>query len=73
MPLGRFLAYAFVGCAVFCFGLTGAGWAVGSHYKSVRSGLDYAAIVLIIVLLVYFLARWRRRSRLAARASDSAS
>jgi membrane protein DedA with SNARE-associated domain len=73
MPLARFLLYALAGCAVFCFGLAAAGWAVGSNYKSVRSGLDYAAIALILLLVVYFLVRWKRRSRLAARASDPAS
>ena len=62
MPLGRFLVYALVGCAVFCFGLAGAGWGVGSHYKSVRSGLDYAAIALIVLLVVFLLVRWRRHS-----------
>ena len=72
MPLGRFLLFAVLGCAVFCFGLAGAGWAVGSHYKSVRSGLDVAAFVLMALLLVFFLVRWIRRSRLAARASDPA-
>ena len=72
VPLGRFLVFALVGCAVFCFGLAGAGWAVGSNYSHVRSYLDYAAIAAIVLVVVFFLVRWVRASRLGGRASDPA-
>ena len=64
MPLGRFLVFALAGCAVFCFGLAGVGWAVGSHYNRVRSGLDYAVVALVALAIVFFLVRWWRRSTL---------
>jgi len=64
MPLGRFLVFALAGCALFCFGLAGVGWAVGSHYNRVRSGLDYAVVALVALAIVFFLVRWWRRSTL---------
>jgi len=72
VPFGRFVVFALFGCAVFCFGLAGVGWAVGSNYDSVRSYLDYAVIGLVVLLLAYLLIRRRRVSRLAGRASDPA-
>jgi membrane protein DedA with SNARE-associated domain len=72
VPPGRFLLFALVGCGVFCFGLAGVGWAVGSNYDHVRSYLDYAVIGLVVLLVSYFLVRRRRASRLANRASDPA-
>jgi membrane protein DedA with SNARE-associated domain len=72
MPLGRFLLFALAGCAVFCFALAGVGWAVGSHYSRVRTGLDYAVVALILLVIVLLITRWWRRSRLGGRASDTA-
>ncbi|MFL5917811.1 MAG: DedA family protein [Gaiellaceae bacterium] len=66
VPFGRFMFFAFIGCAVFCFGLAGIGWAVGSHYDSVRKYLDYAVIAGAALALLYL------ASRLAGRASDPA-
>jgi membrane protein DedA with SNARE-associated domain len=65
MPFGRFMLSALVGCAVFCFGLAGVGWAVGSHYDSVHKYLDYVVIAGVTLALLYL------ASRLASRASDS--
>jgi len=70
MRLGRFLVFALAGCAVFCFGLAGVGWAVGSHYERVRSALDYAVVAVVLLLIAVFLVRRRRQSRLGGRASD---
>jgi len=72
MPLARFLALAFVGCAVFCFGLAAGGWAVGSSYGSVRRYLDYVVVVAILLLVAWLIARWRRSTRLAPRGPDPA-
>jgi membrane protein DedA with SNARE-associated domain len=72
VPLGRFLVFALVGCAVFCFGLAGLGWAVGSHYDRVRHYVDYAAVAAVLLLIVALVVRKRRSSRLAGRASDPA-
>jgi membrane protein DedA with SNARE-associated domain len=75
MPLGRFLPAAVVGCAVFCFGLAAAGWALGSSYDELHNVLRDAAIVLIVLALLaagYAIWRARRSSRLTRRASDTA-
>ena len=72
VPFVRYLVLAVLGCAVFCFGLAGIGWAVGSHYDRVRSALDYAVAAAIVCVIVLFVVRRWRRSRLSARASDPA-
>lgn len=66
VPFIRFLGLAAIGCAVFCFGLAGIGWAVGSNYDSVRKYLDYAVIAAVALALLYL------ASRLFGRASDPA-
>jgi membrane protein DedA with SNARE-associated domain len=72
MPLVRFLLLALVGCAVFCVGMAGIGWVVGSNYDHFRKYLDIAVAVGVVALLASFLVRRRRRTRLASRASDPA-
>jgi membrane protein DedA with SNARE-associated domain len=72
MPVGRFLALALVGCTVFCFGLAGGGWAVGSSYGSVRRYLDYVVIAALVLLVAWVTVRWRRSTKLAARGPDPA-
>jgi len=62
VPFGRFLAFAALGCAVFCFGLAGVGWAVGSSYDSVRKYLDYAVIAAVALALLYLASRLSRRA-----------
>jgi membrane protein DedA with SNARE-associated domain len=71
MRLGRFLALAIVGCAAFCFGLAGAGWAVGKSYERFHHDfrfVDYAVLAVVVLVAVWLLLRWRtaRRGRLAA-------
>jgi membrane protein DedA with SNARE-associated domain len=66
VPFFRFLGLAAIGCAVFCFGLAGIGWAVGSNYDSVRKYLDYFVIAAVALGLLYL------ASRLSRRASDPA-
>ncbi len=72
MPLVRFLLLALGGCAVFCFGLAGIGWAVGSSYGSVRRYVDYVAIAALAAAVVWLIARWRASSRLTSRGPDPA-
>lgn len=72
MPLLRFLLLALVGCTVFCFGLAGVGWAVGSSYGSVRRYVDYFAIAALVVFVVWLIARWKASSRLTSRGPDPA-
>jgi membrane protein DedA with SNARE-associated domain len=72
VPLGRFVAFAFVGCAAFCFALAGAGWAVGSSYSSVRRYLDYVIAAGIVGALAYLLVRRRWFNRLRPRGANPA-
>jgi len=67
VPFLRFLALAALGCAVFCFGLAGVGWAVGSNYDSVRKYLDYAVIAAVALGLLYLASRLSRRASNPAR------
>jgi membrane protein DedA with SNARE-associated domain len=71
MPFAKFIPLAAIGCAVFCFGLAGIGYAVGSNYSTVRRYLDYVVIAAVVVLVVYIAARWRS-SRLPRRGPDPA-
>jgi membrane protein DedA with SNARE-associated domain len=72
IPLARFLPLAVVGCAAFCFGLAGAGWALGSSYVRFHHDFRYAEIAIaaaIVALLAYLILR-RRSTTLARRAAD---
>jgi membrane protein DedA with SNARE-associated domain len=71
VQLARFVVLAICGCAAFCFALAGVGWAVGSHYESVRRYLDYVVAAAIVAGIAFVVAR-RRSSRLASRGADSA-
>jgi len=67
VPFARFVAFAALGCAVFCFGLAGVGWAVGSNYDNVRKYLDYAVIAAVALALLYLASRLSRRASNPAR------
>lgn len=70
MPLGRFSIYSLIGAVPFVLGFALAGEALGSEWKSVRKGFEYAdyAIVALIVLAVAFgvVRRVRARRQLTA-------
>jgi len=67
-PLHRLAA---VGCAAFCFAFAGIGWAVGSHYASVRKYVDYVVLAAILIGIAYVLIRVAS-SRLARHGRDPA-
>ena len=72
VPFAKFLLLALVGCAVFCVGLGGAGWALGTAYTNAHHDLryvEYAVVAGVLLLAAYLLyvARVRR-----ARATDPA-
>jgi len=70
MDLRLFAPLAFIGCIPFCFGLAGAGYALGSHWGRVHSAfrwVDYAIVAGAVLLALYLLFR-RRPSRLSPRA-----
>jgi len=70
LELRRFAPLALVGCIPFCFGLGGAGYALGSHWSRVHSAFRYVDWVIVAgaVLLVLYLMLRKRTSRLSPRA-----
>ena len=75
MPLLRFTVLTFLGCVPWCFGIAGAGWALGSRYEEFDHNFryaDYTVAALLLALAVLWWARRRRTTKLARRASDPA-
>jgi membrane protein DedA with SNARE-associated domain len=76
MPLGRYTALTVPGSAAWCFGLAGAGWALGAHWEDFHHAFryaDYAVVAAVVAALGYLVYR-RVMARLArrARAADTA-
>jgi membrane protein DedA with SNARE-associated domain len=70
MPIGRYTVLTFLGTLPWCFGIAGAGWALGSSYEHFHHDFAYAeyAVVAAVVALVGawgFRAFRRRRTRRA--------
>lgn len=75
MPLGRFTVLTFLGCIPWCFGIAGAGWALGSRYERFHHNFRYVDIavgVLLVLAAVAWYVRRRRTTKLARRGSDPA-
>jgi membrane protein DedA with SNARE-associated domain len=74
MPLGRFTLYSVLGTIPWCFGLAGAGWALGSSWHRFHDDFRYVEVAIVVValaLLVWYLRR-RRVTKMDRRASDPA-
>jgi len=74
MPLGRFTLYSVLGTIPWCFGIAGAGWALGSSWETFHHDFRYVEALVgigVLALLVWYLRR-RRATRMARRASDPA-
>ena len=75
VPAARFAALAFLGCIPWCFGLAGAGWALGRSYNRLHHDFKYVYFTLAVLAvagIAYWLWRRKRASKLARpRASDS--
>lgn len=70
MPLVRYTALTIPGSAAWCFGLAGAGWALGAHWEEFHHAFryaEYAVVGVIVLAAVAVFLRWRS-SRLARRA-----
>ncbi len=75
MPLLRFTVLTALGCVPWCFGIAGAGWALGSGYERFHHDFRYvevAVVVLLVAAAVAWYVRRRRASKLASRAADPA-
>ena len=71
MPLGRFTVLTFLGSALWCFGIAGAGWALGSSYERFHHDfayVEYLVLAAVIVLAAWLILRWR--SSVAERRSE---
>jgi membrane protein DedA with SNARE-associated domain len=74
MRLRRLLPLALVGCTVFCGGVAGIGWAVGSSWHTARhylSYVDYLVVAAIVLGAVYLALRRRRSSTIRARGNEA--
>ena len=74
MPLGRFTLYSVLGTIPWCFGIAGAGWALGSSWETFHHDFRYVEVLVVVAILalgVWYLRR-RRASKMARRASDPA-
>jgi membrane protein DedA with SNARE-associated domain len=75
VPFRKFLPLAFAGSAVFCFGLGGAGWALGTAYTHAHRDLryvDYAVVAGVVLLAAYLILRWLKAAKVSRRARDPA-
>jgi membrane protein DedA with SNARE-associated domain len=70
LDLRRFAPLALLGCIPFCFGLGGAGYALGSRWDRVHDAFRYVDWIVVAgaVLLALYLLLRRRTSRLSPRA-----
>jgi membrane protein DedA with SNARE-associated domain len=61
MAFAKFLVFTFIGCAVWCTGLSLLGYSLGATYDHVQKSFSYATYVLLVlaVLAVAFLI-WHR-------------
>jgi membrane protein DedA with SNARE-associated domain len=74
MPLGRFTLYSVLGTIPWCFGIAGAGWALGSSWETFLHDFRYVEVLVgvgVLALLVWYLRR-RRATKMGRRASDPA-
>jgi membrane protein DedA with SNARE-associated domain len=77
MRFGPYTVFTLIGSAIWCFGLAGIGWAVGSSWKTFHNDfrfVDYAVAALVVFGIGYIVyrARTRRRQRAEAGARPGA-
>jgi membrane protein DedA with SNARE-associated domain len=74
MPLVPYTLLSLAGSAVWAFAFAGAGYGLGTSYKSFDHSfhyVEYAVVALIVVGLAYLVYRWTTAARVGARADDS--
>ena len=75
MPLLRFTVLTFLGSIPWCFGIAGAGYALGTRYEEFHHNFryaDYTVAALLVAFAILWYVRRRRTTKLARRASDPA-
>ncbi|MEX2211580.1 MAG: DedA family protein [Gaiellaceae bacterium] len=65
MPLGRYTLLTIPGSAAWCFGLAGAGWALGAHWEDFHHAFRYAEYAIAALILAAV--AWWAFTRLARR------
>jgi membrane protein DedA with SNARE-associated domain len=74
VPFGRYVVLTLIGSAIWCFGLAGVGWALGSSYESFHHKFGFVEIAVVagvLILIAYLVLRRRRANRLGRSASDT--
>jgi membrane protein DedA with SNARE-associated domain len=70
MPLAPYALYTLVGSAVWSFAIAGAGYGLGSSYKSFDHGFkyaEYAIVAGVLVLAAYLIYRLRKAATVRRR------
>lgn len=76
MPLGRFTVFSLIGALPWVLALAFAGQALGSDWTSVRKGfeyVDYAVVALVVIGVLYLIARRRSRGPVESPEAEPAS
>ena len=66
-PLGPYIALTLLGSMIWCFGFAAAGWALGDTWESFHRDFryaDYAAVAVVLAVVVAVVLHRRRRGRL---------
>ena len=64
MPFRRYTILTFLGSAIWCFGLAGIGWALGSRWEDFHDTfhyVDYVIIVLVVAGAAWLAWKYLRR------------
>lgn len=73
MRLDRFTVLTFLGCVPWCFGIAGAGWALGRSWDRFHHDfrwVEYLVVAAVLAGIAYLIVR-RRSSTIARRADSS--
>jgi membrane protein DedA with SNARE-associated domain len=60
MPIGRFIAYSFVGAFIWSLGLAWAGYKLGENWDNLRNWMrpaDYPIAIVVVVLIALYVYR----------------
>ncbi len=75
MPLPSFLGLTLIGSTIWSFAFTGAGYGLGSSYRTFDHDfkyVEYAIVAAALLLAAYLVYRWRAKAKVEAHAEDPA-